>query len=196
MSIIIILTMLTVVVTTIYYYSKYKYSFWKKHNIPYIEPQLPFGNIKGVGRTTHSSQLTHKFYKELKGKGHPFAGIYLFTKPVMLALDLEFVKTILIKDFSYFQDRGLYFSGLLFSIQVTYINYSNQCPLFYRWTRWPHISPFIFCRLCQMEGFTCKINSHFHLWTNEIHVSNNCWRGWQFSTMFGWYDRGKWKFRA
>ncbi|KAG4079702.1 hypothetical protein HA402_009088 [Bradysia odoriphaga] len=105
----IVLTLLVAVVTTIYYYSKVKYSFWKKHNIPYIEPHLPYGNIKGVGRTLHSSQLTHKFYKQLKGSG-PFAGIYLFTKPVILALDLEFVKTILIKDFNYFQDRGLYFN--------------------------------------------------------------------------------------
>lgn len=107
MSIMILLTILTVVVSSIYFYSKHKYSYWKRHNIPYIEPRLPFGNIQGVGRTIHSSQLTHKFYKELKGKG-AFAGIYLFTNPVILALDLEFVKTILIKDFNYFQDRGLY----------------------------------------------------------------------------------------
>lgn len=109
MSFALILTIITAVVTTIYFYAKHKYSFWKNHNIPYIEPHLPFGNIKGVGRTIHSSQLTHKFYKQLKGQG-PFAGIYVFTNPVILALDLEFVKTVLIKDFSYFQDRGVYFN--------------------------------------------------------------------------------------
>lgn len=112
-----VLTFLVAVATFIYYYSKVKYSFWKKHNIPYIEPQLPYGNIKGVGRTLHSSQLTHKFYKQLKGKG-PFAGIYLFTNPVILALDLEFVKTVLIKDFNYFQDRGLYFSKFAIFIRL------------------------------------------------------------------------------
>lgn len=112
-----ILTFLIAVATAIYYYSKRKYSFWKKHNIPHIEPQFPYGNIKGVGRTQHSSQLTDKIYKQLKGSG-PFAGIYLFTKPAILALDLEFVKKILIEDFNYFQDRGLYFSE--FSIHTLY----------------------------------------------------------------------------
>lgn len=46
-----------------------------------------------------------KFYSELKNQGK-FGGIYFFTKPALLITDLDFLKTVLIKDFSYFHDRG------------------------------------------------------------------------------------------
>ncbi len=104
-----ILLLLVFVVTSLYAYIKLKFSFWKNQKVAYIEPRLPFGNIAGIGRKIHSSQLMRNFYNELKGKG-PFAGIYFFTKPVALAIDLDFIKNVFIKDFTYFHDRGVYFN--------------------------------------------------------------------------------------
>lgn len=50
-----------------------------------------------------------KFYYDLKGKGK-FGGIYFFTNPVAFVTDLDFLKNVLIKDFQYFQDRGMYYN--------------------------------------------------------------------------------------
>lgn len=102
-----------------------KYSFWERNGVPFIQPRFPFGNIQAVGRRVHSSQLMTKFYNQMKGK-HPFGGIFFFTNPVALALDLDFVKNILVRDFQYFHDRGTYYnekddpiSGHLFNIEGT-----------------------------------------------------------------------------
>lgn len=88
---------------------KKKYSFWVGTGFPYIEPQFPYGSLKGSMDTIHLSHLLQKYYNEMKGKG-PFGGLYLLYRPAVLALDLDFVKQVLIKDFNYFQDRGVYYN--------------------------------------------------------------------------------------
>uniref|UniRef100_A0A023EUC2 Putative cytochrome p450 cyp2 subfamily protein n=1 Tax=Aedes albopictus TaxID=7160 RepID=A0A023EUC2_AEDAL len=102
-----------------------KYSFWERHGVPYIRPTFPFGNIRPAGKRVHSSQLMTRYYRELKGK-HQFGGIFFFTNPVALALDLEFIKDVLVRDFQYFHDRGMYYnerddpiSGHLFNLEGT-----------------------------------------------------------------------------
>lgn len=45
----------------------------------------------------------------MKGKGK-IGGIYFFTNPVAFITDLDFLKSVLIKDFQYFQDRGMYYN--------------------------------------------------------------------------------------
>lgn len=57
----------------------------------------------------HLTFQLQKYYSEMKGKG-PFGGLYLMWRPAVLVLDLEFVKQVLIKDFNYFQDRGVYYN--------------------------------------------------------------------------------------
>ncbi|CRL03720.1 CLUMA_CG016319, isoform A [Clunio marinus] len=110
----------------LYLYFKYKFNYWKSLGVPHIKPSIPLGNIQGGKRRVHSSQLFKKFYDELKKKGK-FVGIYFFTKPVILLTDLDFVKTVLIRDFQYFHNRGIYFnvkddplSGHLVNIEGEY----------------------------------------------------------------------------
>lgn len=90
-------------------YIKKKYSFWVGSGFPFIKPHFPYGSLKGSMDTIHLTHLLQKYYNEMKGKG-PFGGLYLLYRPAVLALDLDFVKTILIKDFNYFQDRGVYYN--------------------------------------------------------------------------------------
>ncbi|KAJ6623032.1 Cytochrome P450 6a9, partial [Pseudolycoriella hygida] len=99
------------------------FSYWQRRGIPYIKPTIPYGNFKGLGTKYFHGSMGQKLYNEMKGKA-PFCGIYMFLEPVILALDLEFIKAILIKDFSHFHDRGIYFnekddplSAHLFSIE-------------------------------------------------------------------------------
>lgn len=121
----VLLSLLSATIASIYMFIKYKFSYWENQNVPYIKPILPFGNINGIGKKIHSSEMMRKYYNEMKGKGS-FGGIYFFVNPVVLALDLDFVKNVLIKDFTYFQDRGVYFnerddpiSAHLFSVEGT-----------------------------------------------------------------------------
>nr|AAF97936.1 cytochrome P450 CYP6N3v1 [Aedes albopictus] len=86
-----------------------RYSYWKERGIPYVEPSFPSGNIRGMGRKEHFSTQMQRCYKELKGKG-PVGGVFFFINPVALAMDLDFIKTVLVKDFQYFHDRSIYYN--------------------------------------------------------------------------------------
>lgn len=90
----------------IYYLVKRNYSYWERKGVPFVQPKIPFGNFGDFGKT-HQGALIQRFYNQMKGKG-PFFGIYGFKNPIAIASDLEFIKTIMIKDFNHFQDRGLY----------------------------------------------------------------------------------------
>ncbi|XP_055699992.1 cytochrome P450 6A1-like [Phlebotomus papatasi] len=88
-------------------YVRNRFLYWKKRGVPYVKPVFPFGILKSIGSTKHSSQILTEAYKELKGK-NIFGGIYFFTKPVVVPTDLDFLKNILVQDFQYFTDRGFY----------------------------------------------------------------------------------------
>ncbi|XP_058816025.1 uncharacterized protein LOC131679332 [Topomyia yanbarensis] len=117
--------LLITVISLAVWYVRNKYSYWERNGVPFMKPRFPFGNLQAIGRRVHSSQLMTRFYREMKGK-HPFGGIFFFTNPVALALDLEFVKNVLVRDFQYFHDRGMYYnekddpiSAHLFNIEGT-----------------------------------------------------------------------------
>ncbi|XP_055550780.1 uncharacterized protein LOC129733180 [Wyeomyia smithii] len=117
--------LLIIAISLAVWFVRKKYSHWERLGVPYIKPRFPFGNLQAIGRRVHSSQLMTRFYREMKGK-YPFCGIYFFTNPVALALDLDFVKNVLVRDFQYFHDRGMYYnekddpiSGHLFNIEGT-----------------------------------------------------------------------------
>lgn len=95
------------VIFLIYYCVKRRYEFWSDRRVPFIKPKFPFGNFKGIGTKIHIGLAAANFYNELKGK-FQYGGIFLFTVPMALVTDLDLIKNILIKDFNYFMDHGLY----------------------------------------------------------------------------------------
>ncbi|GAB0087591.1 Cytochrome P450 [Sergentomyia squamirostris] len=98
-----LLTVLTLVLLGVLNVKK-KFRYWKDRGVPYVKPVFPYGTLKGMGSTKHSSEVFQKAYNELKGK-NAFGGIFFFIQPVILATDLNFLKNILVKDFQYFTDR-------------------------------------------------------------------------------------------
>lgn len=90
-----------------YLYVKHKFQYWEKRGVPYVKPEFPFGILKEIGKTKHTSEVYAAAYQELKGKGI-FGGAYFFTKPIVIPTDLDLLKKILVKDFQYFCDRGFY----------------------------------------------------------------------------------------
>ncbi|XP_055637675.1 probable cytochrome P450 6a13 [Toxorhynchites rutilus septentrionalis] len=102
-----------------------RYSYWKDRGVAYVTPTFPSGNLGGMGRNEHISTLMERCYRKLKGNG-PFGGIFFYTNPVAIALDIDFVKNVLVKDFQYFHDRSFYhnekddpLSGHLFAMEGT-----------------------------------------------------------------------------
>lgn len=102
-----LLIALLVVLITIYIQKKFTY--WARTGFPYIKPVFPYGNLQGTMDKIHLAFQLQKYYNKMKGRG-PFGGLYLMWRPAVLAIDLEFVKQVLIKDFNYFQDRGVYYN--------------------------------------------------------------------------------------
>jgi cytochrome P450 family 6 len=87
---------------------KKRYKYWRNLDVPYLDPVFPFGNVREVlSSKLHFGYIAENLYKKLKHHGD-YCGIYFFRDPVLLVLSPEFAKKILIQDFHYFMDRGLY----------------------------------------------------------------------------------------
>jgi cytochrome P450 family 6 len=90
-------------------YVRRKFAYWADRNVEHLPPSFPFGNIKGAGSTHALHEILQKFYVQMKSSAkNGFMGIYFSISPAVLALDLDFVKNVMVKDFQNFHDRGVY----------------------------------------------------------------------------------------
>lgn len=92
-----------------YLWVKKRYRYWADRGYKSPESVFPFGSMKGVGTKITPFQATDKIYREFKGK-EAVVGYYSFTDPTVLPIDPELIKNILVRDFSSFHDRGLYYN--------------------------------------------------------------------------------------
>ncbi|XP_069672108.1 probable cytochrome P450 6a13 [Periplaneta americana] len=98
---------ITIVFAAVYVYFKWSYTYWKKRNVPCLEPSFPFGHFFDtilLRRTL--GEILREHYRKLQG--HRFAGTYFLTKPSFCFMDPDLIKKVLVKDFSHFHDRGFY----------------------------------------------------------------------------------------
>lgn len=103
-------TVLCACAATVYLFFRHKFNYWAARGVPTVQPLIPVGNLKNFGKTGHSSQVVREFYQQLRGRGSTIGGLYFFTEPVLLLLELEAVKAVLIKDFHNFPERGIYYN--------------------------------------------------------------------------------------
>lgn len=99
------LAFLLVLATAIYLFFKRKYSYWDNKGIETI-PGLNylFGHYGPM--YLHQESLAELFQRLYRSSNAPFSGMYGFLRRMLLIRDPEIIHTILIKDFSYFTDRG------------------------------------------------------------------------------------------
>ncbi|XP_055696558.1 cytochrome P450 6A1-like [Lutzomyia longipalpis] len=90
-----------------YLWVKKNYRFFEKRGIPFVTPKFPLGNLWGVGTKRHAGMLVLEAYSKLKGRDI-LGGVFFFIRPVVMPVDLDLIKHILVKDFQYFHDRGVY----------------------------------------------------------------------------------------
>ncbi|XP_054742883.1 probable cytochrome P450 6a14 [Anastrepha obliqua] len=84
-------------------YLRYKYQYWEVRGVPQLKMNYLFGNFFRLG-SIHGAELMHEVYQQFRGRGK-FVGTYIFTKPILVILDLDLIKSILVKDFNKFTDR-------------------------------------------------------------------------------------------
>lgn len=89
----------------VYLYLRKKFSYFESKDIPHIKP--PSWIMGNMDRTLNPGDFMRKHYEASKGKD-VIAGFYSTLEPVILITDVELVKTITIKDFHNFTDRGTY----------------------------------------------------------------------------------------
>jgi cytochrome P450 family 6 len=90
-----------------YVYFKISVSYWEKRKVPFIKPTFPFGNVRDLMLVRKS--IGHAFtdlYNKLDGE--KFGGFYTFAKPGFILRDPEVIKSVLVKDFTSFHDRGFF----------------------------------------------------------------------------------------
>lgn len=123
MGLVIFVGLAVAVIALLVFWFKKKFSYWEDRGFSFVQPEFPFGNLKGVGYNIHFSQKTKKYYYDFKNKAKAI-GLYFFTAPIVYIIDLDLVKHVLVKDFSNFTDRGIYvnkkvdpLSGNLFSLE-------------------------------------------------------------------------------
>ncbi|EDW32574.1 GL10369 [Drosophila persimilis] len=90
-----------------YNFYRNTYSYWERKGVPNERPLPLIGNVKGIGTKYHFRDINQRIYDKFKGVA-PFAGMFTFFKRSALIIDLDLIKQVLIKDFQYFQDRGVY----------------------------------------------------------------------------------------
>lgn len=104
-----LLVIIVSVATFVWLFYKYKFSYWERRGVLHDKPVFPYGSIAGLGTVIHAAQLMQQIYTKFKGKDR-IAGLYMLFSPSAIVLDTELFKNILIKDFAYFDERGLYYN--------------------------------------------------------------------------------------
>lgn len=106
---VILINILIGAVLLAYILYKKVFGYWKSRGVPFIKPVFPYGNSKGLGTEFHTFELMKRVYNELKDKG-PFGGILISFRPTAIITDLDLIKNVLVKDFHFFQNRGIYYN--------------------------------------------------------------------------------------
>lgn len=85
-----------------YTYFKWSFQYWEKKGVPFLQPSFPLGNIENPLASKRCVGIVLKdMYEEFKQKGVKFGGVYALSRPSIIAIDPEFVRSVLAKDFRY-----------------------------------------------------------------------------------------------
>lgn len=105
----VLLASITTLLMAVAYFYWLRMNFWRARGIPHDKPSYLFGSFSGVSKQYSFAEVVRSMYQRYKGTG-PFCGYFFFQRPAVMALDMQLVKNILIKDFSNFSDRGLFYN--------------------------------------------------------------------------------------
>ncbi|EDW00823.1 probable cytochrome P450 6a13 [Drosophila grimshawi] len=99
--------LLAIAVGAIYALLDQHYSYWRRRHVPGERPRFLLGNMGGLGRHWHWTDIDWRIYQRFAGRER-FCSFYTFLTKALFLLDLELIKRIMISDFNSFADRGLF----------------------------------------------------------------------------------------
>lgn len=116
---------LSAIVIGLYMFTKWRYSYWKRRGVYYLEPKFPYGSVERLAkRLEYFGDSLHNFHRHFRNKGVKGGGYFMFLKPMYMPVDIGLIRDVLQKDFSHFVNRGRYvnkklnpLSGNMFSIE-------------------------------------------------------------------------------
>nr|CAD7432091.1 unnamed protein product [Timema monikensis] len=101
-----VLGFVAIFLIAVYAYNRFIYTYWWRQGVPYISPSVPFGNFWSVITQRECFAEGYRaIYDRCTG---PWVGLFLLHKPVLMVKDPELIRTILMKNFANFHDRGMY----------------------------------------------------------------------------------------
>nr|QTM97439.1 Cytochrome P450 [Sitophilus oryzae] len=86
-----------------YMYLKKKFQYWQDRNVAFVAPNMILGNLYSLLSLKRSPG--HWLMDHYKRFGTNYFGLFAFTKPILVIKSPKIIKDILIKDFSYFDNR-------------------------------------------------------------------------------------------
>ncbi|KAG7206083.1 hypothetical protein KM043_003478 [Ampulex compressa] len=92
----------------IYFYYKYViFDFWRKRGVFCEEPSVPLGHARTLftGRRPISEFFNEQYKKH---KDHGIFGLYILFRPALIIADPDIIRTVLVKEFNSFHDRGMF----------------------------------------------------------------------------------------
>uniref|UniRef100_A0A182W200 Cytochrome P450 n=1 Tax=Anopheles minimus TaxID=112268 RepID=A0A182W200_9DIPT len=83
-----------------------RHNYWRGRNVPTLPCPFPLGNFAGL-RNKSLAEVSIELYRQMDRKER-FYGLSIMLQPTIMITDLELIKRVLIKDFAYFPDHGVY----------------------------------------------------------------------------------------
>lgn len=102
-----------------------RFQYWKIRGVPYMAPTFLSKRTRGTGRTMPMKNFQKLAYDEMKGKS-PIGGLFLLGDPTAIILDLDLVKSIMVKDFSIFPNRNTYYNEIDDPLSAHMINIEDD----------------------------------------------------------------------
>ncbi|XP_017125415.1 probable cytochrome P450 6a20 [Drosophila elegans] len=123
----VLLVLLVGVLTLAVWFVHQNFSYWKRRGIPHDAPKIPFGNTRELMKTMQLSDIFKRTYDNYKNKTDgPFVGFYMYFKKMAIVTDIDFAKTVLIRDFDKFHDRGVFHNERDDPLTANLVNIEGQ----------------------------------------------------------------------
>lgn len=89
---------------------KLRFLYWNRRKLMSYPASFPFGSLDNLLKKEHDvvGVQFKKFYDYFKSHSQPHGGVFVLTSPVYVPIDPTILKNIFIKDFQYFNSKGLY----------------------------------------------------------------------------------------
>lgn len=99
--------LLIAALTLLYLFLKNRYSYWEHKGFRTLSGvSYIFGHFKGpLSQKVFAGDFIKRLYDSTN---EPFVGIYGLLRPILLVRDPELIRSILIKDFSHFDERNVH----------------------------------------------------------------------------------------